>query len=214
MKISLQRIGQGIAFLCILLVLIYIDAVIATAASGTGFPPEDLYATIIALVTLISAPLIVFLWAIMNELTPASSRVWTRTSLSLIIIFATLTSINRYVQITVVRPSLAAGQTEGLEWFLPYGNPSVMASLEQLAWGFFFGLALIALAPAFGRHKLILWTLLISGTFSLCAIIGQLINISALTFVGVMAWGPGFLVLLILLERWFNEPKSDIEKPG
>jgi hypothetical protein len=209
MNISLHRIGQGTALLCVLLVLIYIGAVIATAASGAGFPPKDLYATIIAVVTIISAPLIVFLWVIIHELTPASSRVWTRTSLSLIIIFATLTSINRYVQITVVRPSLAAGQTEGLKWFLPYGNPSVMASLEQLAWGFFFGLALIALAPAFGRHKLILWTLLVSGTFSLCAIIGQLFNISALIFIGVMAWGPGFLVLLILLTLWFNEHKSD-----
>lgn len=97
-------------------------------------------------------------------------------------------------------------------WFLPYGNPSVMASLEQLAWGFFFGLALITLAPAFGSHKPIIWTLLVSGAFSLCAIIGQLFNISALTFVGVMAWGPGFLVILILLALWFNKYKSENEK--
>jgi hypothetical protein len=204
MNPSLRRIGQWTALLCVLLVLGYIGAVIATAVSSAGFPPEDLYATIIAVVTLVSVPLIVFLWVIIHEMTPAANQVWTRTSLALIIIFATLTSINRYVQLTVVRPGLAAGQTEGLALFLPYGNPSVMASLEQLAWGFFFGLALMALAPAFSEHKSIFWTLLVSGTFSLCAIIGQLFNITALTFVGVMAWGPGFLVLLVLLIFWFK----------
>jgi hypothetical protein len=123
-------------------------------------------------------------------------------------IFATLTCINRYIQITVVRPSLARGQTDGLSWFLPYGNPSVMASLEQLAWGFFFGLALLALTPVYRQHKPIFWTLLVSGIFSLAAILGQLLSIVFLTFIGVLAWGPGFLVLLLLLFFWFNNNKE------
>jgi hypothetical protein len=46
--------------------------------------------------------------------------------LAYILIFATLTSINRYVALTVVRQSLAAGNTDGLQWFLPYTWPSIM----------------------------------------------------------------------------------------
>lgn len=204
MNPSLPRLGQWTSCLGIALVLGYIGAIIATAISGAGFPPDEPYASIIAIVTLLSAPLIVFLWVIIHELTPSHHQVWTRASLSLIIIFATLTCINRYVQITVVRPSLASGQTDGLSLFLPYGNPSVMASLEQLAWGFFFGLALLFLAPAFNENKPILWTLLISGVLSLGAIVGQLLNITALTFTALLAWGPGFLLLLVLLIMWFK----------
>lgn len=208
MTSSLSRLGQWTSLFCIALVLIYIGTIIAIAASDTGFPPGEPSASIIAIVTLISAPLIVFLWVILHELTPTHHQAWTRTSLSLIIIFATLTCINRYVQMTVVRSSLASGQTDGLTLFMPYGNPSVMASLEQLAWGFFFGLALLFLAPAFNADKPILWTLLISGILSIGAVVGQLMNITALTFIALIAWGPGFLLLLVLLIVWFKKFKQ------
>jgi len=55
------------------------------------------------------------------------------------VIFAAQTSINRYVALTVVRQSLAAGNTDGLQWFLPYTWPSIMLAIEYLAWGFFLG---------------------------------------------------------------------------
>lgn len=210
MNPSLPRLGQSASILGIVLVLGYIGAIIATAMSGAGFPPSEPYAGIIAIVTLLSAPLIVFLWVIIHELTPSHHQVWTRTSLAFIIIFATLTCINRYVQMTFVRSSLASGQTDGLSLFLPYGNPSVMASLEQLAWGFFFGLALLFLAPAFSENKPVLWTLLISGVLSLGAVVGQLLNITALTFTALLAWGPGFLLLFIFLIVWFRNPNRPI----
>jgi hypothetical protein len=134
-------------------------------------------------------------------------KIFTRTSLALIVIFATLTSINRYVALTVVRQSIDMGITEGLNWFMPYGWPSIMAAMEVLAWGFFLGLAILFLAPVFQTGKLelaIFWTLIISGILSLIAVIGQVINSVILNMLGIIAWGPGLLLLFSLLAFWFK----------
>jgi hypothetical protein len=144
---------------------------------------------------------------ILHNSAAPDSKVFTQTSLGLIVIFATLTSINRYVALTVVRQSIDMGITDGLNWFMPYGWPSIMAAIEVLAWGFFLGLAFLFLAPVFRKGKLelaIIWTLIISGIFSLLAVVGQIMNSVALNLLGIVAWGPGLTVLFVLFAIWFK----------
>jgi hypothetical protein len=113
--------------------------------------------------------------------------------------------------LTVVRQSLLSGNTTGLEWFLPYGWPSVMMALEILAWGFFLGLACLCLAPVFTEGKLekaICWTLIITGILSLLAAMGQVVNTGTTGFnpfgmAGSVAWGPGLTMAAVLFVVWF-----------
>jgi hypothetical protein len=128
----------------------------------------------------------------------------------MIAIFAALTSINRFVALTVVKQSLASGNTNGLQWFLPYQWPSVMLAFEILAWGGFFGLACISLAPVFSKGRLersIFWALLITGSLSLFAVFGQILNSTLLSFAGLIAWGPGFTLVSFLFTKWFYNIK-------
>lgn len=207
MQTSLHKLGYWVSLIEIVLALAYLAAVAAMFITG-ALPPAEPYVSIVSVVSLASAPLFVFLWVILHNVaaTP-DQKVFTQTSLALIVIFATLTGINRYVALTVVRQSMDMGITDGLNWFMPYGWPSIMAAMEVLAWGFFLGLAFLFLAPVFRRGKLelsIFWTLLISGLFSLIAVLGQVMNSAVLNMLGIIAWGPGLIVLFCLLAFWFR----------
>ncbi len=203
---ALRRLGYGSAILGVILALIFLAALAAVLASGE-MPPAEPYQTIISLVSLLSAPLIVWLWALLHQAVAPEKRAFTQASLALVTIFAALTSINRYVALTVVRQSLQMGVTGGLEWFMPYGWPSIMAAIEVLAWGFFLGLAFLTLAPAFSSGKLersLRWTLTASGIFCLLGALGQAVNIVWIFFAGILGWGLGLTAVLALLAAWFH----------
>jgi hypothetical protein len=106
-----------------------------------------------------------------------------------------------------VPQAIAMGETDGLEWFLPYGSPSIMLAMENLAWGYYYGLACLCLAPVFrkgGLERAAFWTLIASGGLSLAAALGHVLNSLALSVLGPPAWGPGLILLTGLWMRWFK----------
>ena len=200
------RFGYWLSLLVLVLALAYLGLIIAALASG-DFPPVGPLQMPISVVTLFSVPAMVLLWTIIHQVTPAGKRAFSLGSLVLMVVFATLTSINRYNALTVVPQATAMGRSEGLEWFLPYGWPSIMAAMEVLAWGFYYGLACLCLAPVFGGNRLekvIFWTLVVSGVLSLVAVLGQVLDSVPLNGLGILAWGPGGILLTVLWARWFK----------
>jgi len=200
------RFGYWLSLLGALLGLIYFGLIIAMLASG-GFPPVGLIATLLHVGVLITVPVIVLLWATIHQVTPAGKQAFSLGSLVLMAVFATLTSINRYNAITVVPQAAAMGVSEGLDWFQPYGWPSITFAMEALAWGGYLGLACLCLAPAFGGSRLekaIFWTLIVCGGLSLFAVVSQVLNIPPLIAPAVLAWGPGLILLTVLWARWFK----------
>lgn len=200
------KLGYWVSFIQIILAIIYLAAVATMFITG-AIPPTEPYISIISVVSLTSAPLFVFLWVILHHTASPETNIFTQTSLALIVIFATLTSINRYISLTVVPQSQAMGVTDGLNWFMPYGWPSIMAAMEVLAWGLFLGLAFLSLAPVFRKGKVelaIFWTLILSGIFALVAVLGQVMNSVILNIFGIIAWGPGLILFFALLTKWFK----------
>ena len=200
------RIGYWLSLLGLLLGLAYFGLVIAALASG-NFPPVGLLQILLNVVFLPIIPAMVLLWVIVHQVTPAEKQAFSLGSLVLVAICATLTSINRYNALTVVPQATAMGVSDGLEWFLPYGWPSIMAAMEVLAWGFYYGLACLCLAPVFGKDRLekaIFWTLIASGGLSLVAVLAQVLNSLLLSMAGVLAWGPGVILLMVLWALWFK----------
>jgi hypothetical protein len=212
MSSLVRRIGIWGGIFFVILGLIYMGLIGVMILSGSGFPPVEPYQTMFNILILLTATWMVFYWTVLHHAVQGEKRVFSMASLVMIVIFATLTSINRYVGLTVVRQSILSGNTNGLQWFLPYGWPSVMLALEILAWGFFFGLACLLLAPVFTSGKLeraIFWTLIATGILSLLAAVGQVINTSALSFspftmAGSAAWGPGLTTAAVLFVVWFR----------
>lgn len=211
--LPIRQIGFWSGIIFVILGLAYLSLIIIMMASGSGFPPVEPFQTMVNVLMLFTAVWMVFFWVILNQVTPIERKIFSQTSLALIIIFAALTSINRYVGLTVVKQSLASGNTDGLQWFLPYGWPSVMLAVEFLAWGFFLGLACLCLAPVFANGKLehaIFWTLIATGVLSIFAGIGQVIGSNGLTFspftlAGTIGWGPGLTTVAVLLVIWFKK---------
>jgi hypothetical protein len=88
-----------------------------------------------------------------------------------------------------------------------------MLALETLAWGLFFGLACLCLAPVFSSGKLeqsIRWVLIVAGIMSLFAVVGQVIGSNGMsfnpfTFAGMMGWGSGLTTAVALMVIWFRK---------
>lgn len=208
---NFRRFAFWLSVYFIVQAILYFLLVIAATLEG-GLPPREPYSTLISIFAYLAVPFLPLLWVAIHEATQPPWRFFTLSSLVLLTVFVTLTSINRYNALTVVRQATLLGQTEGLEWFLPYGWPSIMAAIEEQAWGAYFGLACLVLAPRFREgllERAIFWTLIACGGFSLISVLAQMLNNSPVGNVGILAWGPGLLVFFILLAVWFRRaPQS------
>jgi hypothetical protein len=207
----INRFGFTLAALGIVLGILYVIGLMVAFLFGSGFPLTSGTEKYINVVTYLTVPVIVLLWAAIHQATPAGRKVFSLGSLALIIIFATLTSINRYNALTLVPQATASGHTAGLEWFLPYGWPSIMLAMEVQGWGVYLGLACLCLAAVFQTGNLeraIFWLLVASGILCLLAAFGQVIESATLNLLGVLAWGPGLIVLFVLLALWFKRREA------
>ncbi len=128
----------------------------------------------IAFVTLISC---------VDDLAPADKRIWARISLVFAVAFMAVSCVNYFIQMTVVRQGVIAGQLEGLGQYVQLNPGSPMFALVILAWGLFQGLASLAIAPIFGNGKLenaLRWLLVAYGLNGLVGTAGCLLGNSGI----------------------------------
>ncbi len=206
------RIGFGSAVYNILGSIAYL--VILTILISTGTPTSDPGASplVAASVLMLIGPLgLIPMWTSLYLSTTNEKKVFSLISLIFVILFCAATSINRWVHLTVVRESLALNITQGLDWFTPYGEHSIMFAIEMLAYGWFLGFALIAIAPVFHRQTTrlegaLFWVMLVSGLLCLLGGIGELFESkSILIFIMSMTgWALGLGLINIMLAVWFN----------
>jgi hypothetical protein len=202
------RFGIWVNGIGIVLALAYIASLVAVGLSGTGFPPVEPFDVIVSLISLISAPAILAFFAVIFLVAAEERKTFGLLALAFSILFTAMTSINRFVHLAVVRPSLAAGVTEGLEWFTPYGVYSIMVGLEILGWSFFLGLAFLFAAFVFWGNrdaKYLSWIFLANALLSLVSTLTPFTGITAFTFVGAIAWGPGFILAALLLTGFYRQ---------
>jgi len=206
-NLSALKAGFWSASFGAVLGIIYMLLLAILQFSRAGFPPPEPYQSLIGTVILITAPTLLVLMTAIHYYADEGQRVFSLSAFAFMILFAAMTSINRFVALTVVRQSVLAGDGAGLELILPYHWPSVMLSLEIMGWGFFLGLAFIAVAPVFHGGKLerwIFWTFLISGLLCFVSGFGIVLNVQSLIMVGILAWGPGLTLAAILVAILFH----------
>ena len=193
----------GIAYLAILSLMVST----ATPMSDPGAPP-----LVAASVLMLIGPLgLIPMWAVIHLSTTDDRKVFSLISLIFVILFSAATSINRWVHLTVVRESLDLNITQGLDWFTPYGEHSIMYAIEMLAYGWFLGFALIAIAPVFNKKTTrlegaLFWAMLISGVLCLLGGIGELLESKSILILmmSMTGWALGLGLINILLAAWFN----------
>jgi hypothetical protein len=172
--------------------LLYAAMLGATAALGAlTLPPPEPIGTFAALDTIASAILLVILVAGIDTLTPLERRPFSRLSVLFTAMFAIAVTINRFVQLTIVRQSIAADDVADLRRFLPYDPRSAMFALEILGWGLFLGLAALCLVPVLRGPGLRAWIarlLALYGLLGLVCALGLVLD-SPVVAVGFLAWG-------------------------
>lgn len=190
---------------------LYFLVIVAAAITGQmTFPPPDWLQLFGGIISLLFCPVMVVVMACLHTITPANKQVLSQISLAFTLLFATAVTINRFVQLGVVRQSLTLGETEGITWFLAYGERSIMFALEMLGWGWFLGLVLLFATPIFtapGYQCWLRWLLLLYGVLALVSAVAHLLA-SPLVTVGFVAWG--FILFLVtgLLVVHFQQTKN------
>jgi hypothetical protein len=158
----------------------------------------------IAFVTLISC---------IYDVAAADRKIWARIGLAFAIAFLTVSGINYFIQMTVVRQGIIAGQLEGLGWLIQLNPGSPMFALVILSWGLFQGLASLAIAPIFDSGKLenaLRWLLVAYGLNGLMGTAGCLMGNSGIlvAFLAITNIVQPFLVVAfaLLFHRLDKKP--------
>ena len=101
-------------------------------------------------------------------------RVYSRIGLSFAVVYAVIILVDYFVQLTVVLPSLQAGETDGLSLFTQYDPHGLFIALESLGYAM-LTIALLFAAPAFadGRvERAIRWLFVSAFMLMVAAFVG------------------------------------------
>lgn len=205
-RFSAEWLGFWSALVATIVGLVYIVGLGVLAVVGQlTMPPSQPTQLFGAIVTMTMAPVLVILMAFIHHCAPDERKAWSLSSLAFAVLFAAMVSINRYVQLTVIRHGLASGFGDQLQLFLPYGDNSILFSLEILGWGFFLSLAALCAAAVFTGGGLERWLRILFIAYGLLGLTSALglVLASPITAVGFVAWGPVLDVIAALLCVWF-----------
>lgn len=211
------RIGLGAALFNILGGIAYLVILVSMITSGTSMSDPAAPPLVAASVMMLIGPLgLIPLWTAIHLTINEDNKVFSLVSLIFVILFSAATSINRWVHLTVVRESLTLNITQGLEWFTPYGEHSIMFAIELLAYSWFLGFSLLSLVPIYRSRTTrleasLFWLLLICGTLCLLGGISELAVIDSIPIfiISMAGWSLGLFLVNILLAVWFNHLRKN-----
>lgn len=133
-------------------------------------------------------------------------RVWSLLALALGIVYATMASVNYMIQAVAVRWSLQAGDTAGLEMFLPDNPTSVFGALATSY--VYMGLSMAALAFAFagpGLERALRWLLLAQLVPAAGQTASAVFGASDAVLIATgLVWVIGAPAAFVVLARWFH----------
>ncbi len=106
------------------------------------------------LMSLLFGPLWVLMLQSVHEYVPTDKKILTRISIGFGLVFATLTGLHYFVQLSAVRLNLIYGRPDGLEQFIQANPLSALAAVNMLGWTLFLGLSSFFVAPVFSGGKI------------------------------------------------------------
>ncbi len=118
------------------------------------------------------APLFVVLVVCIHRYAPREKRMYGQIAMCFAVAYAVIITINYYIQIAAMQPSLVKGETEGLALFSQYNPHGVFIALEELGY-LMMSLAFLFAAPALAGstrlEKAVRWLFTISAGLGFAA---------------------------------------------
>jgi hypothetical protein len=170
-------------------------------------PASLVGATLGQVAAFLLGPLSVILLCSLHDYAPGDKKILTRIGLCCIITTMALGSQMYFVHFNVMRLIASKRALTGLEQFVEWNPESATAASGLLAWTFFWGLALLFVAPIFWGGRLergLRYTALVCGSCAILGILGYLFDITILMlvyFLASLVAGTTLYVLESLLFR-------------
>ena len=211
---STRRLGIWATGATLALSLAYIAAQLVEwmgllgSAGGPNSASTPLGIVLLLTPSLLLGPAFVVTMAALHQTTPEDRRVFTLSGLAFAVIYATLTGLVYFVQLTFVGPRIAAGDTQGIELLLFVPYKSFFFAVDLLGYALMSAATLIAafaLPDAPGTRAL-RWAMIANG--AILPFLAFQMYIPALIWAGA-AWGVTFpLAMALLLRHWRGLPTS------
>lgn len=164
------------------------------------------------LAMLLFGPLFVLLLNSIHDIALAQHKVLTRAALAFGIVFAALSGVHYFVQLSTVRHNIAAGTLDGLQHLIQANPNAAILAVNMLGFTLFLGLASLFVAPVFAGDRLravIRYSFLANGIFCLLGGVGFVLQITWLVFVCInLGMGSAVLVATIALAVYFRRLQS------
>jgi len=191
-----QRIlGRTASFAVSFLLIVYAVTLVLGLLSlkSPQDPIGDPYFSILELLIVVMAPLIIIVMVAVYFYASSETKMYSLIALAFMVIMAAITCSVHFVILTVSRQIGAAG----FAWaslFFSFKWPSVVYTLDILAWDFFFALSMLFAAPVFKTDRLektVRVLMVTNGLLSLAGLIGvpladmNIRNIGIIGYVGV-----------------------------
>jgi len=162
---------------------------------------------------LIFGPVYVMLINSFHDRSTTDRKTLSRLGLLFGLVFATLSCIHYFVQLSSVRINLERGFTSGMEHFVQANPLSVMTSIDMLGWTLFLGLSTFFTAFSISENtrlgKWIRGGLYLNSVSCLIAFIGYLFQIDLLTFIGInLGVGGAIMTVSISSAKLFYRDKK------
>jgi hypothetical protein len=213
MHIISSKIGFWSSLTLLLTFIIWIVCFTCIAATSPLFIWTDLnhyidffrsnnqfFQNIAKFAMLIFGPVYVMLINSFHDRSSAERKTLSRLGLLFGLVFATLSCIHYFVQLSSVRINLEKGIISGMEHFVQANPLSIMTSIDMLGWTLFLGLSSLFTALSINDNTLL--TKWIRGAYYLntiscfIAFIGYLLQIDLLTFIGVNIGIGGAMIIV------------------
>jgi hypothetical protein len=198
-------VGFVASVISVLLGCIYLAAILTSfLKAGLTFPPSEPVQLAGAIVSIgIGVDLVVLMVALQRHI-PEDRQILAEIAVIFTALLCVSTSINRFVQLSILPRYRPPENPEILALIHPYGPKSIMFAIESLGWSLFFGLgALFAglAIPGSGMEFWICGLLIIAGVLSLLYAVGVILRQPILSLLGFPAWSvllPAASVLLAI----------------
>jgi hypothetical protein len=174
---------------------------------------NQLFQNLAKFAMLLFGPLYVMLVNSLHDRTNADRKTISRLGLLFGLVFAALSCIHYFVQLSSVRINLDRGITSGMEHFIQANPLSVMTSIDMLGWTFFLGLSSIFTAFSVKWNdrpgKWIRTAFLVNGISCFLAMTGYMMQIDLLTFVFVnLGVGGAMMIVSVSSAILFYKTKN------
>lgn len=172
---------------------------------------SQLFQNIAKAAMLVFGPAYVIVINSLHDNVPQSRKSLSRLGLLFGVVFAALSCVHYFVQLSAVNYNLDKGITAGMEYLVQANPHSVMTSIDMLGWTLFFGLSSLFMYVAVkGQQKWISVGLLINGISCILAMAGYLFQIDILTFTFInLGVGGAMITVSIASLRFFHRLVRD-----